>query len=302
MATTETAIQKAGAQPSLVKTLAERYGLEAGKFYGMVKTVIFPSRANFTPSDEMVMAFLSVCNEYDLNPLLKEIYPFVDSNGNLRVIVGIDGWIKTVQRHPKYDGHEFKDHLDTDQKLFAVTTKIFRTDRTRAIEMTEYMHECKRDTEPWKQWPSRMLHHKSFIQAARYAFGMNQFIDDDEADRLRALDIDVRPLEQPQRVSENRQIAGESNRTVASEPAAEPTASVVPRAKIPNDPIPASTEPAKDNPASEADIKRVWEVAFPKGLSKVDVNGMVKKQFSVDRVQNLTHSQIEKLIGDLQAL
>jgi len=301
MATTESAIQKAGTQPSLLKTLAERYGIEAGKFYGMVKTVIFPTTEKITPTDEMIMAFLSVCNEYDLNPLLKEIYPFVDKNGNLRVIVGIDGWIKVVQRNPRYDGHNFKPHMDSDQRLFAVTCQMWRNDRNRPIEMTEYMHECKRATEPWTQWPSRMLHHKAFIQTARYAFGMNAFIDDDEADRLTAIDITQRPLDEPRRISENRTTASESNRATASEPAAAET-SPVPRAKIPNDPIPGAGEPAKDTPASEGDIKRVWEVAFPKGQSKVDVNGMVKKQFGVERVQNLTKSQIEKLIGDLQAL
>src|SRR6267154_2918644 len=171
-----TAIQTANAgNVSLIRKLAGVYGVEDSKFYNMVVTTIFPSKVGdkaFTPTEAMVMAFLIVCEQYDLNPILREIYPFIDSNGNLRVIVGIDGWIKHVQRMPEFDGHEFIDHLDTEKKVYATTCRIYRRDRTRASEMTEYLSECKRDTGPWKQWPIRMLKHKAFIQASRYAFGM----------------------------------------------------------------------------------------------------------------------------------
>lgn len=294
-------IQKAGSQPSLLKKVAERYNLEAGKFYGMVKTTIFPSKKgkngdqDFVATDEMIMAFLTVCDEYELNPILREIYPFIDSNSNMRVIVGVDGWIKCVQRNPKYDGHAFKEHFDSEGKLIAVTCQMYRTDRSRAIEMTEYMHECKRSTDPWNQWPSRMLHHKAYIQTARYAFGMNQFIDDDEAERLTAIDITHRPVEEPRRLSET---AGAARPTpIVPEEPKSAADNGVPRAQIPKD------ESVIDNsPASEADVKKVWETGFPKSLSKMEINAMARQKFGVDRVQGLSRSQINELIGDLKAL
>ena len=46
------------------------------------------------------------------------------------------------------------------------------------------MNECRRNTDPWKQWPSRMLRHKATIQAARYAFGFSGIVDQDEAERI----------------------------------------------------------------------------------------------------------------------
>jgi phage recombination protein Bet len=188
-----TALQTANAgQVSLVKKLAQLYGVEDSKFYNMIITTVFPSKLKdkpFVPTAEMVMAFLIVCEQYDLNPILREIYPFIDSNGNLRVIVGIDGWIKQVQRQPEFDGHEFIDHLDADKRVYATTCKIYRTDRTRPGEMTEYLSECKRDTEPWNKWPTRMLKHKAFIQASRYAFGMAGVEDEDDYERS----IIVRP-------------------------------------------------------------------------------------------------------------
>ena len=45
------------------------------------------------------------------------------------------------------------------------------------------MAECKRNTDPWRQWPNRMLRHKATIQAARYAFGFSGIADPDEAER-----------------------------------------------------------------------------------------------------------------------
>ena len=50
--------------------------------------------------------------------------------------------------------------------------------------VTEYMAECIRNTDPWKQYPRRMLRHKALIQCARYAFGFAGIVDPDEAERI----------------------------------------------------------------------------------------------------------------------
>jgi hypothetical protein len=39
----ESTLMKAGAQPSLIKKLANRYGLEAGKFYNSIISVVWPT-------------------------------------------------------------------------------------------------------------------------------------------------------------------------------------------------------------------------------------------------------------------
>jgi hypothetical protein len=43
------------------------------------------------------------------------------------------------------------------------------------------MDECKRNTDPWKQFPKRMLRNKAVMQAVRAAFGSASLIDKDEA-------------------------------------------------------------------------------------------------------------------------
>jgi phage recombination protein Bet len=313
MATTESALMKAGqSQQSLIKKMAEKYDIEAAKFYNAIVTTVFPAGKapkgggeavpgrGLPPTEAMVMTFLVVCNQYDLNPFLREIYPFVDGEGNLKIIVGVDGWIKTALRQKDYDGHEFTEHLDADSNLFAVTCSVYRTDRQRPIKMVEYMKECKMETTPWQKWPHRMLHHKAFIQACRYAFGMGDLTDEDELDRIRGASHVI--LEEPRRLSEaDRPALTASNGGSAAAPAADPEPVTVPKAHIPKGEA-AAAKPADDGLANEADVKRVWEVAFPKGISKVEVNTMVKGKFGVERVAGLRKSQLDELIGDLQAL
>lgn len=167
---------------SLVVTLANRYGLEQGKFLDTLKGTIFP--AGKVPSNEQIAAFLIVANKYDLNPFIREIYAFPTQNGGIQPIVPIDGWATLTNREPNYDGVEFIDSFDDVGKLSAVTCKIYRKDRSHATEVTEYMSECKRNTATWGTWSARMLRHKAFIQCARLAFGLAGIVDPDEADRI----------------------------------------------------------------------------------------------------------------------
>jgi phage recombination protein Bet len=277
-----------------VKKLAQTYGVEDAKFYNMIVSTVFPSKLGkenkaFAPTQEMVMAFLVVCDQYDLNPIMREIYPFIDSNGNLRVIVGIDGWIKHVQRHPDYDGHEFFDHIDQNtQKVFATSCKIWRKGRSRPTEMVEYMVECKRPTEPWEKWPTRMLKHKAFIQCARYAFGMAGVEDEDDFER--SITIQPASVEAPRRLSETR------------------SSNVTPAPSTQTSDSAPSSEKAKQEEETQADalldedqVKNLWKLGMNGGLAKVDINKLLKDHFGVDKVQSLRQSQyeaaIEKLIG-----
>jgi len=166
--------------PSLIQTMSDRYGLAAGKFMDTVKATVFP--ADKQVSNEQAAAFLVVANQYELNPFTKEIYAFPGKNGGIVPVVSVDGWASLINRQPLLDGIEFDDHREGEE-LIAVTCRIYRKDRTKPTEVTEYMRECKRNTDPWKQWPRRMLRHKALIQCARYAFGLSGVVDQDDAER-----------------------------------------------------------------------------------------------------------------------
>jgi len=164
---------------NLLASLAQSAGLNAEELENTLRATVVPAGA--TP--EQFTAFLMVAKKYDLDPITKEIYAFPAKSGGIQPIVSIDGWLGIINRHPEFDGMEFEDHMDNGQ-LAAVTCRIYRKDRRHPTEVTEYMSECKRGTEPWNKWPARMLRHKATIQAARYAFGLSGIADPDEAERM----------------------------------------------------------------------------------------------------------------------
>lgn len=178
---------------SLVSTFAKRFNVEPEKLLNTLKATAFKQTGDTVISNEQMMSLLVVANEYQLNPFTKEIYAF-PSRGGIQPIVSIDGWLRIINSHPDFDGMEFNDHHENGE-LVAVTCRMYRKDRKHPIECTEYMSECKRDTDTWKRWPARMLRHKATIQTARYAFGFSGIVDPDEGERIRDMgNADVVPL------------------------------------------------------------------------------------------------------------
>lgn len=161
---------------TLTQKLASRFEISDGSnLIDTLKQTAFKGNV----SDSQMTALLIVANQYSLNPWTKEIYAFPDRNNGIVPIVGVDGWARILNENPQFDGIEFD--LD-DEKC---TCKIYRKDRSRAIQVTEYMTECFRDNSPaWKSHPKRMLRHKAMIQCARLAFGFTGLYDQDEADRI----------------------------------------------------------------------------------------------------------------------
>lgn len=173
---------------SVVLRLAERYQVEAADFLQTVKATLLPGNV----SNEHLMAFLMVADQYRLNPLTKQIYAFPGKGGGIVPIVGIDGWYQIANAHPEYDGLTFDDHAE-DGALVSITAKVFRKDRSHPISVTEYMSECAGTSEPWKRWPARMLRHKAAIQAIRAAFGLAGIYDPDEGERIIEATAAVKP-------------------------------------------------------------------------------------------------------------
>jgi phage recombination protein Bet len=164
---------------SLIAAMAGQYQMDPKAFADTVRSTCLPKDA----SNEEFAAFLMVAKEYGLNPITREIYAFPKKGGGIQPIVGIDGWLNLINSNPQCDGMEFVDEKDAKGNLVSITCKIYRKDRNRPTEVTEYMAECKRPTEPWTKWPARMLRHKAAIQCARYAFGYAGIIDPEEAER-----------------------------------------------------------------------------------------------------------------------
>jgi phage recombination protein Bet len=157
--------------------MAARFSIEPKQLEATLKKTVFKDCRN----DEEFLALLMVSNEYGLNPLTKQIYAFPAKGGGIVPVVSVDGWVHLMNSHPQFDGVEFKEHFADGSKLVSITAQIWRKDRSRSVTVTEYLSECVRSTDPWKQSPCRMLRHKALIQCARVAFGFSGIHDEDDA-------------------------------------------------------------------------------------------------------------------------
>ena len=172
---------------TLANNLAVKLGMgEVGtELMSTLKSTAFKGQV----SDAQFMALMVVANQYSLNPWTREIYAFPDKNNGIVPVVGVDGWSRIINDHAQFDGMTF------EQDDESCTCIIYRKDRSHPISATEYLSECKRNTQPWQSHPKRMLRHKALIQCARLAFGYTGIYDQDEAERI----VDINPS--PSRVT-----------------------------------------------------------------------------------------------------
>lgn len=198
-------------QAGLVFAMASKYGIEPEKMLTTLKATAFRQRGkNGAPApvvtNEQLMALMLVSQEYDLNPFLKQIYAF-PQDGGIVPVVGIDGWIRIINRHEQFKSMEISwaDHDPGEVPEWFECT-IQRADRERPTIVREYYAECRRDTEPWNKWPRRMLRHKAVKECGRLAFGLSGIYDPDEADYMMST-IDITPPKSKPPTEAPREIA-----------------------------------------------------------------------------------------------
>lgn len=165
------------AKASALNVMASRYSVDPSKLLDTLKQTVFKNA-----TDSQLMALVIVANEYGLNPFTKHIYAYPDKGGGIVPVVGVDGWLKMMNDHPKFDGVEVEMVEDTATgKPFSCTATIHVKDRKFPTKVTEHLSECARNTDPWNKQPRRMLRHRAIIQAIRVAFGFSA-MDPDEAE------------------------------------------------------------------------------------------------------------------------
>lgn len=158
-------------KPSALAVMASQYSMDPATCLNTLKNTVFKGCTN-----EELAVLVVVCNEYKLNPFLREIYAFRNRDGGITAVVGVDGWTRAINRHPDFDGADFEWEPDGS----ACTCTMYAKGRSRPIRITEFLDECQRNTDNWKNMPRRMLRHRAWIQAGRLAFGITGIRDEDE--------------------------------------------------------------------------------------------------------------------------
>lgn len=164
-----------------------------GKRWGVPPSQIFPYGESFislsknSPPDfrihpQIIVQFLSICKEHDLNPARYEVRAFYDYDKHLlQTFVMIDGWLTLANRNPQFDGVECEYEYDDQGKPVSVTSLVYRKDRSRPTKTRVKMSEWYVGTSPqWRMKPEWMLEQKAIKQGIRRAFGFAGIMDDDD--------------------------------------------------------------------------------------------------------------------------
>ena len=235
-------------KPNALNALALRVQCDPDELIKTLKMTVFKGA-----SDAEFNALVIISNTYELNPILKELYAFPAKGGGIVPVVGIDGWLKIINRQPGYDGMT----VETSEDGQSATATIHVKDRAHPTIVTEYLAECSRGTEPWKTMPRRMLRHKAIIQCARVAFGIGGVQDEDEAN-----DTAMRNVT-PATTSAKREtpiIPGKKADEPPAQPAPQPAATAK-EAPLPANPatVPATGRQKKDRIERDAKYQTITE-------------------------------------------
>lgn len=197
---------------SALSAMASRFEMEPATLMNTLKNTVFKGATN-----EQLAALVIVANEHKLNPFTREIYAFPDKSGGIQAVIGVDGWIRIITTNPRFNGVEFQG--DANECTCIMHVK----EREHPVRVTEYLSECKRNTEPWSKYPRRMLRHKALIQAGRIAFGLGSLKDEDDVIMTHPASATVaKPIfAEPQALPEP-QAESETQPAAESEPAPEP--------------------------------------------------------------------------------
>lgn len=187
MTTTETT--EISTQPaSILDSVGADYGIGGADLYNALAETIFPSKQAATK--EQVQALLIVAKQHGLSPFSREIYAFPAKGKGVVPIVSVDGWYKLANSHPQMDGMKAEPVYE-DGKLVAYSATIYRKDRSHPTHILETLEENKRNTDPWRNQPNRMLRHRALVQAIRVTFGFAGIFDPDEGARIAYPDHEV---------------------------------------------------------------------------------------------------------------
>lgn len=199
--------------------LGDRFSIEPAKLVEVLRgTVIKPTKDGRQATNEEIAAFVMVANQYALNPFTREIHAFADPQKGVVPIVGVDGWCRIVNDQPGFNGCEFVEVGDDKGVPVSITCKMHVKGREHPVCVTERFAECRRNSIPWQTMPWRMLRHKAFMQAARYAFSLSGIYDEDEARDIVRAPVDERPpIAEPLPLGEAK-----TKKKAKAEPAPEP--------------------------------------------------------------------------------
>lgn len=163
----DAALEESAKRQSITASAAAVLGVEPSKLCGLLRNVWRTSKGQEPLTDQEMFQGISLIARYELDPIAKEIYVTRTSKG-LVTIIGIDGWIKVLDRTDHYDGFDVELHSDENGKIDYVDTKIFSKKRAHPTTYRAYASEYSKVSGfVAGQMPTHMLRIFGLRHAAR---------------------------------------------------------------------------------------------------------------------------------------
>lgn len=152
---------------SIRATAAQFLGVPPDKACDLLRNVWQTSKGAAPLTDAEMFVGMSMIARFGLDPIAREIYVTRTSKG-LVTIIGIDGWIKILDRTDGYDGFEQALEFDEKGELLWCDTAIYSTRRGHATKYRAYAAEYRKVAGVVaSSLPSHMLRIFSLRHAAR---------------------------------------------------------------------------------------------------------------------------------------
>jgi phage recombination protein Bet len=201
--------RKLGIPTSTPETISQAIrdsGLSYDAYVRAITATALSDLITWTQAD--LERLILVAKQHGLNPLNREIFMLSNNTDSAPLIaVGVDGWAKIMNSHPKFAGMVFSQSEELRDGIPAwIECEIHRHDRVVPLKVREYFEESRSDQLAWITHPRRMLRHKCMVQCARLAFGLPGIYDADEASRIKESKRLSRSVPSPLNAQKNKGI------------------------------------------------------------------------------------------------
>lgn len=146
---------------------AASLGVEPAKLYELLRNVWKTSKGQDPLTQQEMFVGISMIARFELDPIAREVYVTRTKNG-LVTIIGIDGWVKILDRTDHYDGFTVEINRNEAGVVDWIETKIYSTKRTHPSVYRAFASEYEKVSGfVAKDMPLHMLRTFSFRHAAR---------------------------------------------------------------------------------------------------------------------------------------
>lgn len=205
---------------SIAAEAAACLGVTPDKVCNLLRNVWKTSKDKPDLTDQEMFVGLSMIARFELDPVAREIYVTRTKKG-LATIVGIDGWIKILDRTDHYDGFEQELVRDKSGKVTSCVTWIYSTKRSHPARYEAFQEEYARVSGFVAQsMPIHMLGIFSMRHAARLFVPLGGVTTEEEA----AYMAGVGNQRTEPSLTESIQAAADAKEAAASEQPEEPQA------------------------------------------------------------------------------